>query len=333
MMGSLQEAQQLLVVLPEGENTSRDIFQFLEEALPDCKMTRHDDFLLAAKVEPATTVIALMFAPIDCLAVKLAAGQAPDIALNEWRSHAEDILKVFRKDRRRIAVLDFGAVVAAPQEALNFLTERLGLNQKIKSPEAASLTWTAPSAHWRILASALVEAGAADLVDELETMLPASQKIRRFSLSAIEQAIEGHNTDQATIGRQQTEIDELRDKIKMSDQAQRAHQAVQAERNSLRGVLRDLFDQLETVSQEKQMLTVSRKGLQQDAELHREQQNYRESVLGAVLLDRMNAAEDAAGSLRAERDRQSEELASVYASRSWKVTGPMRATRRRIDKT
>lgn len=454
------DGQKLFVVLPEGASDMPTVASFFQTALPGSTTLGYEDLTRAFAHASQTTQIVMVLTPIDSLAARLADGEAPDLALNAWCARTENILKVSRKARRRVAVVDMASIVADPDASLAFLSQRLKLTLAPVTTEAGTMEWEPQAPRWRVLATALLDQGAADLVDELETLLPSSNGLRRIAIADITATLDSFNADAAEADRSAREAEALREvlhemqkemteaaqtvadaqetekqqqdalaaararldevqaslvtlqsdhsktlaaleardhdyvataeklkqaqsdlsesglkldglqtelaqanslrtiaigekdqsiavvqaklndaKVQLSDKTGELEKlkaqvkALTSERALLREVMSDINQQLEDLTREQQLLLASKQGLRQETVLQRQQYGQREAVLATLISERLAEAHDAQSQLQAKLDERIDELNRVYASTSWKVTEPMRATRRRIDRS
>jgi len=87
---------------------------------------------------PASHVVVVHERPETAVARVLAqAAHRPDEALSEWASAAHELLEFYRYNRRRVTLIERGAVARAPQQCLELLGQRLGV--QIPVPTATDI--------------------------------------------------------------------------------------------------------------------------------------------------------------------------------------------------
>lgn len=86
---------------------------------------------------PAAHVLMLFTRPESAVARAMAEGQAPSQPLAQWCQEVEDVLRLFRHNRRRVTVLDADAATVAPEACLRYLEARLQVRLGRPSPAHA----------------------------------------------------------------------------------------------------------------------------------------------------------------------------------------------------
>jgi hypothetical protein len=252
---------------------------------------------------PEGRVLAVLADPAWDITRHLRDGHSPSNALNAWESRTREILPDLRRHRRRIAIVTDTMLALAPDTVAGLLSEVFGWTPG-RVPPAAEDPASAVPAVLHLVAHFALQADprARDLANEIRAMLPAGAPDEAPDLEIADRAF-------AEMEAQGTVLDTL------SDREERLRATLDLRQAELAAAERRR-DQL--------------------AEIGRD----RESVLGALLLERGGALDDCRGRaqlLEAEKAAQESEIARLrdkiarlHASTSWRVTAPLRAVGRAL---
>lgn len=273
-------------------------------------------------------VVTVVTGAVTTLAQALADGQDPDESLARWQVEATDWLRLLRGNRGQVAVVERGALRAAPDLCAQALQARLPLGQPEPAAEAAP---TDPTAGFIVLAQAWVagDSAAQALDDELQAMThgaAAAGADRRAGLQDLAAALRAAQTaipETEVATESETETETETEHLLLEDIA-----GLQAE--------------LERMTLELRVQEQATRAVDARAQTRLEAARHREGLIGAALVQdgatqtqlRTTQAQLTAEleQLRAELARTQAEaqaqLSEVYASTSWKLTAPVRAVRR-----
>ncbi|WP_212525600.1 hypothetical protein [Actibacterium sp. MT2.3-13A] len=309
---------------------------------PARRLVLFDDIEKALAARPGAPVLVLLSAPARSLLGAMQAGTRPSAALRRWMAAAEAQLAVLRRARRHIIALEHDAPSTDPQGCAEMLAARFGA--RFAAPAAGAVP--APDAPLlALMAEVLLDSDprARALADEIEAMLACAQAPLEIGAAQIDRAF-------AALQEQDTALAEL-----------------EMERELLRDGMAQGLEQLDRATVDTRLEHAATEAAARQMAALNDTRLLRESVLGAALLERaalleareaeiaalkaqaQAAAETHAGesaALRARLDAQAQdlkarqdeleaarsELEAVYASRSWKVTSPMRVARRGLGK-
>lgn len=161
-------AQRHLVVLGAGDPLLTTFSAIRERMEPPVEFVCQPE--LKAALEEDGTVIIPIRSPIEVLAGDLSAGATPSEALDRWTKATDALLKTCRGKRRRILVLDAGALLQGAPDSLEALTTRLKVTCEISLPERREDL--PPPINWTLAAGALAaDAAACGLADTLEALI------------------------------------------------------------------------------------------------------------------------------------------------------------------
>lgn len=284
----------------------------LAKARPAVALPQATDLKTALASNGEARVLVMMDAPRRALHNALAKGSAPAEALAVWVAQTGDLVTLCRQNRRRVLICDRGAIDDAPAEFVTALGARLQVTLPTLGglPAAASSGASgATESLLDMLAASLLatEPRAMALLDELEAMTigPVSRLVigRDAALKVAEAqlAILGAGTDGPLL-----DLSILADEVSLLREALRLAHA-EIERAKAAGEAQAILAEAAGEATQRQFDQQEALRLQ------------REDVLGAMLLERDR--------MLGETEAQ---MGAIYASRSWRLTRPVRAITRRI---
>ncbi|PQO22123.1 hypothetical protein C2I36_14725 [Rhodobacteraceae bacterium WD3A24] len=165
------EALRLLVA--EGEAAALEAVQAVAEgAAPPITVVRCESVEAALALDGAAPVLVPVRAPLDHLQRALQAGAAPEAALDAWREGCEALLRVCRKARRRVVMVDAGMLASRPETVAEALGARLGVHLGPAETVQMGHGSEVSHVHAAIAATLLAnDSRALELADEFEAML------------------------------------------------------------------------------------------------------------------------------------------------------------------
>ena len=247
-------------------------------------------------------VMVLLHDPVVSLAHRLADGAAPQTGLHHWMTWAESLLKAQRKDRRRITLVDARLFAVGTTDDHARLAQRLGV--PVPDPGTA-LNPGAPPAALRLLAALALLAvtpRANDLAQELRALM-LQPETGPVSAETVQAAL----TRTDAIASEETRL--LREGMRLQNEIVDQLAAAKTRNSELVARLADhelLAAEVDALSRQLAEAEAARKR--------------HTALLGAQLLDD--------GERLAVSERKAAELGRVYASRSWRITRPLRSLRR-----
>ena len=307
------------------------VLKALEVVLPQVSVTCHADAATALKSDKTKPALVLAARPAETLAVLLAAGQAPADALETWKTEMEAFLTQCRRNRRRLVVMDAGALASGAPDCLAKLNERFGVNGA--APKAAQ----APEAlagplHQMLAAFALrADADAWALAGELQAMMIGAGRSDDDGLAETEAAaaqLQQTQNDAAQLGQTLTEAQARLTRLEgelgastkqaaavqhmLDGQSSRAEGAEQ-EAGLLRASLAAVTGQLTEVQAGRQALSQSYDALQADHAQAAAQASALEAEAG-LLRETLKATATELERSKVAAAAQSEEAASQAAA-------------------
>lgn len=305
---------QLRVVMAEGEGLPAPLEALFATARPAIRLQLEQSLDAALAGDGTAPVLVLLDAPRASLRRALALGARPEEALEGWIGRTGALLGACRKARRRVVLCEIDALAEQPATLAVALPARLGVALSATLPAAAPTPADAALDLLDLLAAGLLasEPRATALLDEIEAMMtgPVSplNVARDVAVRVLAEqqtllgagfAEGGQLADPSMIAE---EMDLLRDAVRLAhaeiDRAGAATEAHEALLDASAEAGRRQFEQQERIRVQ------------------------REEVLGAMLLARDAMLGDA--------EQLRDELSSVYVSRSWRLTRPVRAVTRRL---
>ncbi|MFN7225333.1 MAG: hypothetical protein ACK4MS_15070 [Paracoccaceae bacterium] len=339
-------APEFSLVIPSDEPFASAILDRLSALMPGKTPVIHHDLAQAAQQDETTMLLLVICHPVEALARRLAAADTPHQALEDWQTATESVLAATRPLRRRLWLLDArgliegnpdtlalfeaadkahlpGDVPARPDPVFLVLAEALLAHSAMADrlvneigalrrggggdPVTASLCETALTDHARLLNERnLLSSHVSLYLSETErVMADGENRVNVSDFTAVE-----------------TERDELRDAIaRMTAIIDRAREVQDTSGLDIAA--------LKAAAADRHLQKAKSEALQRRLEQAEERAALREAIFGTVLLDDQKshaiALTDDHRNRIAELER---ELQSVYGSKSWKLTGPLRAMRK-----
>jgi hypothetical protein len=256
--------------------------------------------------------------PVTALAQAMAEGQAPDEALAEWTARAENVLVAVRKNRRRTTLIESTLGQANPGELIERLNQRLDLSLITPSNTANTPEEHDPVELLIAERAVVTNTQARRLAQELQaTSLPLGQgdeDLLPDSLTAWHGYQQHGNTERAEAERLRAQNRELRQeqqklKTQLDELKGKADLSQSGEYQDLKEENDLLLQQLHHVQEELESYYLGSRDIQQ---------KYDKAEAERKKLERScNAALQRAGMLQKKID-------SMRASRSWRLTKPLR---------
>lgn len=344
--GTATPATQWLLYAGFGDTAIDAIDALAKAASPRVSVRREDSLDTALAQGQTAPVIVPVAMPLQHLSDLVAKGSAPDAALEQWRGHAEAVLRACRKNRRRVVLLDAGMLQATPADVAIPLGARLGLRFGAVPAPTTSEKAEFAEIQTAIAATALAgDAKALDLADELEAMILGpvsaripSKEIGRFANDKLNNLEKERDLLRANVVQLLGEMQTLRDTLTQKEETEKKFETITEERDLLRENLRLLHESTETLLAEKEkfsdrpLLKAQCEALERQLSDARESLRQREAVLGAEVLRQTKHLQEETARLSAELQGARDEITSLLSSTSWKVTSPMRAVKRTLTR-
>ncbi|AYE88249.1 hypothetical protein [Sulfitobacter sp. D7] len=307
-------------------------------------------------------VLVVLVQPVEALARRLDAGLACAEALAEWTAEAEALLGAARRRRRQLVLVDARALLSNDSELLTELDFEMHSNAQ---PSAGPVL---PDPNYLILAETLLrqDEAATRLLQEIAALrrgphenLPNATHLEE-ALSDLQALKDGQaelESYKEQIASASEEAELLRENLSLRVEADTASggavssylKAAKEELELLRenvalhlNAAKNSGTRLSELEEECEALrqaAMDRHALKakSDALEHRLKQSdtkraHRETILARVMLEdqrKLQAAYARGDALNRELSAARDELSGVYGSRSWQVTKPLRAVRRR----
>ncbi len=303
--------------------------------------------------------------PLLSLARAFEAGASPDAALAQWADATRALMTALRRDRKRVVLMDAGALAAGHPGAFDILQARFELDPSAPTPAAAADGIPDPglAPDPAALARAVLVLWADPEATELAETLAALQhgpvqppRLARDGLDAVLAAPQDRadpdnvpdpadpapapdDPDPDDPAPDESEAEErqlLRDSLaELLGEVSR----LEADRDALQA----LRDRQQDELADRHLLAALNDSLEKRLQARDADRRQREGVLGQVMLrdaQARGALEARVARLEAERDAATAELQAmqaeldrVYHSNSWKITAPIRAARRPLSKS
>lgn len=323
----------LLVVAPD-DPLAPQIGRQLAELFPEQALACFADLQAAVGAGGEAAIILPVTHPAEAIARHLAATGSVDHALAVWKAEAGPMLGTARRVRRRLRLVDARALARGEAQALSQLAPagRTAVATDTPPPPDAVLFVIAEAALMRdpdalrladeIAALRRGGEGGGISAEECQAALDAYRQANAAQQTAARLQVEGA----ALVARAillETEVGLLRESLALQIADRRT---ADEPRDTLADLsIRKPAGTLDTIA-DLTLQTAKVQALQHQLHRASEQAARREAVLAAILLkDQQDLLAGAATQARAEGLEQ--ELHSVYASKSWRVTGPLRAFR------
>lgn len=311
----------------------------------------------------AGPVLVVLPNPRELLAIGLSVATSRDTALEQWKQSVTDLLAVYRRNRRNILLIEPAALVDPEPIAQAILTDRFAL-----SPETMGKVTFDPATSLveLVFAGALIDSD--EMAGRLANDMAASMLLSaRATASAhdILDCFEEFTAIWSRLAAVQTEFalasSKIAGSVKTATEIERERMLLKAQFDDLRNRHVQLeqhkkqeIRDLSTVLADRHVAWAMSQALERRLVTESSRHALREAVLGAqsladarrlhetevacqalierlaVMEGRLRDAENQAAEQQADSEQLRAELARVYASRSWKVTGPLRATSHRL---
>lgn len=299
-------------------------------------------------------LLLLFNAPVPWIARKITNGIEPAEALGQWRSDAEHILAVVRRNRRRLSLLPLEGPLANPAAFMQTLSERFGL--AIQVPQSIEQPPEPPGPIFRMMAENAVwqSAEARHLAAELEANALPMPPAHELMLPAVDEVYqEFTQTVDRTHARKEeykTQLKKAREHLQAKEQEkakaleplkeleeenelllQQLHQ-VQEELEGQFQESRELSEKLkeaeaaavekasdeeaDRVREEQPKLEARVKDLEEENELLLQQLHHVQEELESYYLNGMDS--------RHELEEARATIEAMCNSKSWKITRPLR---------
>ena len=290
----------------------------------------------------APEMLLLCFAPVQTLCRAMAQGTPPSAALEDWRTQAQAMLAVNRRNRRRVHILDMALVTSDPVAALG----RFGLKDAAGLPETAQeTTQETPDEVLVLLAQRCLaqDAGARALAAEMAALMAQSAPTDSDPDAAFQAYRETcWAREEAELLREQVpsmleEADLLRTQMRLTleemELLQQQNRAAQNEamtqgENALHLEQRvaQLSQGIESYQAQLETAQITAAGLgKKVAEKDRAMQEA--SAMLRDLETRTNELTDALAQARSERFEMAHRVQQLETSRSYRLTAPLRRMR------
>ncbi len=278
--------------------------------------------------QPEAHLLLVMSLPTVDLAWRLQQGSEPEATLADWLGSAQALLDVIRPRRRRFSLVFAETALTAPQEFLDRIAQRLGLQLQTGSPDMISPDL--PSALLRLIAESLLGQSmeARSVAAELEATalpLPAGARCR---LPAMDQVFSEYR-DGIQLKAVAQELSEEKDLLlqqlnQVQEELEQRHlQNTQSaeELRELRENLQAAEERLSTVEQEK--TDQLHEDLREENELLLNQVYQLQEELEREHLQGLQNTKEV-GELRLHLQGANDIVEALYNSKSWKITKPLR---------
>lgn len=311
-----------IAILTIEKGAQANLQTLFASACPTAELNLYDklDDALASSLE--RPVLVPVLSPTTAVATLLKGGDSPVTALKNWLDQTRPFIERCRKVRRHILLLDTDGLNRHPEPIISALATRLNLH--LDTPQPAQEAEQAP-AILELLARTVIQQHPTgrDLAAEMEAMILSGDDSEHIPENRLEQIFLDYQASlEAT-----TKFDQLKsDRAKLErdlSAAQTDLSRLHEERDLLRQSLAELQEELvsqirDQDSDRKQQADLLLHKASHEAAEHqlarmREDGQRREAVLSAEIL----------GAQAREASLQ-QELDAVYASTSWRITGPMR---------
>lgn len=324
-------APEITLACAPGQPGTEALRRLLAGLDPAPVLQEHDSLAAALASNPLLPVLIPVRPPLDALTDALAQGTLPSQALQDWSARTRTLLEGCRPHRRQVLLVDSESLAHAPRHLAPLLFARLNLAVPADLPDPADPPRPVRPvletlAHAMLARSPAIRA----LADEMEAMMLTASEPADLPATLLDlayQELRDQDGLRDSLAQYEAEITGLRGSAR----------ELAGERDLLRVSLGQLRDEMtaqiesrdrqdaRTRAQEAELMLhkAAHDSARRQLEFRRAEQQQREAVLGAELLE-ARAREDG---LRQEADALSAELDRVFASRSWRVTTPLRRLR------
>lgn len=288
-------------------------FEGLVSALNTEHFQRHDelDAIVDGLAQNSSARSVIMYPnPVMVLGEKLQAGETLDEAIEDWRAETERLLAVFRRDRRRITLVDGHAALNTPDQFWRQLAARLPIALSADHFEQSAPELQPAGVPHLVVAQALrQDEGAAMLIAELEASSLSLGPAYRVDVDAL--------VGQGVAGVSSSELDEVREENELL--LLQLHQ-VQEELEAHFLENRKYSGRLDEVRAEADKARVDADKARAEAEKARLARN----SLQAEFNEAREAWSQERKALTDKLSWTTNDLAAVRRSLSWKLTAPVR---------
>lgn len=326
-----------LLIVAADDPLASQITAQVAELFPGRDVTSFADLAAAVSRGGEGAIIVAVTHPAEAIARCLATTGNVESALSDWKAEAEPLLRAARRVRGRLRLVDARSLACGEAQVLAQLADAGGTASARDVPPP-------PDPVLRVIAEAalLRDPAALRLSDEIAALRRGGDS-GGLSGGACQAALEDYRRAQAAEQRagrlskevaaqevkanlQDAEISLLRESLVLRIGADRHKDAEDGQKRLAPppAGARSLHDTLADLK----LQTAKVKALQRQLDIASEQAAGREATLAAILLNDQQMLL-AGTETKARADQLEQELHSVYASKSWRVTGPLRALRAR----
>lgn len=323
-----------VVVTVGGDEVSQTLQSIAAQTQPRVQFRVVDNLTEGLNLAKEAPVLVLHMSPEAYVLRALRGGASMADALTRWRAVAEAYLNQARKVRRQIISFDSETFVAQPDRCAELLAGRMGFHLEKAVDSCPKDPEEKLSAVWALAAHALIrsDSRALALADELEAM--------NATPVALAQA-ENRNLERVFVGLRKLETElEAVENLRAQKEGTDAQTAVlKAERDQLRAGLEQIQHRLEREVHASHQQAAASKGLRVKLlELEAKHQatalacarGEEASARIAVMEAERDQLQVRLEHMQADLQRAHEDLAIVYRSNSWRVTGPLRWLRQNL---
>ncbi|MFP4240050.1 hypothetical protein [Rhodosalinus sp.] len=309
----------IVVSDPGGAMPLDAVVAAIGSLLPDVRPTRHAALEEALAADPDMSVVALVWSPTTSLAWQLGSAETPERAIATWTDRATALLRAQRRARRRVTLVHPPLLCSdAPRPGLAALARRIGgdpaaftsVDAQIAEPDPVDLLCADVLLRERNEAFALAqELRSATLGAEIGTA----------GLTAVVKARAALRENEAEKARLLEERALLRETMAAQLEHHDSVMATLGTERARAGNAETRLRELESRLADHHLQKATAEALQHRFDEASAQRKRRDAIAAAQMLT------DARDIRRLQA-----ELARIYASRSWKITEPVRALRRHL---
>ncbi len=345
-MASTSDAdREFTLVIPPDEPSGAAILDQLSALVPGLPLVPYRDLAAAAQENTKTTLLLVISHPVEAIARRLAVSGHAEQALAEWQASTALVLTAARRVRRRLWVIDARALCAGNADTLALFepaTEQTSVAAVAPLPApvfllmaAALLARNSEAGHRADELAALRRGGGDDPVSAhlVETactdyarLLTERNLLRNhISLHLAETERLVAESDSRPDLSYLTALESERDALKAQAADMAAKEALTGTAFAVAGT--DLAA-LKASAADSHLQKAKAEALQRRLEQSEHRAALREAIFGTVLLeDQKIRPADPADDHRHRIAELERELQRVYASKSWRITRPLRALR------
>lgn len=264
----------------------------------------NDDFVLVFNADPLLSI-----------ASRLDRGELVEVACSQWRAETETLLSQMKRERNRVAVVDVRMLFDEGHPKWPLLYDRLGITEHAATKQIP-VSFKGPTAFSMVLAGAIIESDPdlTEFAEEMRALMAGSGA--SISLPLIKAAAAKLDDSYAEIGL-------LRNTLSTQLNLEAEHaSAIETSRETLRREL--------AISERQRAVLKSTIASMKEEILNLKLQHKQDDARIAELGDEIEKNASALLLTRNELDLTRNELVKVFASKSWRLTSPLRLTRRRL---